>query len=249
MKIVCAPQKDGVGLVHNLRNLRAMRARVVGLTEMDAGARSETHLVRRIFGRRYKVLVRDIGGHSEEIPLAVKVGIFCRVLNFRLIRLSRDVGERGVGNDRYLVVVEFRRFGKTYVVLHTHVDAVIQDHHTGRMIQNERTVVTAIAMETIEEQARLAIFDPTVDGVWVMGDLNILPVGPGTEFPDVTPWVHSPQAMFERLGMAWDNSRVVYMAWSKKLKRRGQIQIVPAHSHVDRADHGWLVGRFTRRSA
>lgn len=245
MKIMCAPQKVGVGLEQNLRTIRGRAPRAVGLTEMDLGKTSKTHLVRSVLGKRYKVLVRDIGAHSEEIPVAVKVGPFCRVLHFKLTALSPDVGDKGTGNDRYLAETWFRRFRRTYVVLHTHTNAVVQNHDPKSpdylaMLNNVRVAPTAAAMQTIEEHAAAAIADPGVTAVWVMGDLNILPT------PREKEWEHSPQAMFRRLGMQWENSRVVYLAWSKGVKPRGKVTTIPAHSKTNRADHGWLVGRFRR---
>jgi hypothetical protein len=157
-----------------------------------------------------------------------------------VIQISPDVGTKGTGNDRYLATVRFRHHGRVYVVMHTHTNAVIQSHTTLKMLDNERKRVTADAMQTIEDKADLVLKDPRVAALWIMGDFNILPAPPDIE------WEHSPQAMFRRLGMKSENTRVVYLAWSKGLHRRGDLEVIGARTARNASDHAFLVRGFRR---
>jgi hypothetical protein len=238
MKIVVAPQKVGVGIPHNLATIKQLQPLIVGFTEMDLGQRTFVPEVRAALGPTYEVLSKDIGVHSEEIPVAVRTGPDTEVVRFRVIPISPNVGDDGIGNDRYLIVVRLRHKGLVYVVLHTHTDAVIQNLHTGLMFDNPRVAVTAAAMQTIEDEAEAVLADPDVTGLWVMGDFNYLPVDPSIQ------WEHSPQAMFDRLGMQWEHNRVVYLAWSKGIAEKRKVTQIAAHSDENASDHAWLVGHF-----
>jgi endonuclease/exonuclease/phosphatase family metal-dependent hydrolase len=241
VKIMVAPQKVGVGLGINLATVKGHQPLVVGLTEMDLGHSSFVPMMTDTLGPAYTVVSDDVGVHSQEIPVAIRTGPFSAVTRSQVIPISPDVGTKGVGNDRYLAVVRLSYRGRTYVVMHTHTDAVIQNHRTLQMLDNERVDVTAAAMQTIEDRAAAVLADPTVTALWIMGDFNVLPVDdPAIE------WVHSPQATFRRLGMQWRNSRVIYLAWSKGVHRRGDVQVIPPHTAENASDHGWLVGGFRR---
>lgn len=245
MKILVAPQKVGTGMPKALATIARIRPRVAALTEMDLGKRSLIGQLRHALGKRYRVLAKDLGQHSQEIPIALRVGRFCRLVSYKLLPLSPDVGVKGTGNDRWLAIVRWRLFGRAYVLLHTHVNAVIQNHDTkspdfGEMLHNERVPVTADGMQILEDQAAKALADPKVDGrVIVTGDLNYLPV------PRAKEWEHSPQAVFRRLGMKYENSRVVYLAWGPGL-RLATAEIIAAHSATNPADHGWILGHLRR---
>lgn len=235
-----APQKVGVGLPRNLATIKGLQPLVVAFTEMDLGPRTFIPQVRTALGPTYDVLSSDVGVHSEEIPVAIRTGPRTEVRHFKVVPISPNVGEDGVGNDRYLIVVRFLHHDHTYVVMHTHTDAVIQNLHTGLMFDNPRVDVTARAMQTIEDEAAAVLADPEVAGLWVMGDYNYLPVDPSIA------WKHSPQAMFGRLGMQWVHTRVIYLAWSKGLAERRQVTQIAAHSDENASDHTWLVGHFRR---
>jgi hypothetical protein len=245
VKILVAPQKVGTGMPKALASIAHMRPRVAGLTEMDLGKRSLVDQLRHALGKAYRVLAQDLGQHSQEIPVALRVGLFCRLVSYELLPLSPNVGTAGTGNDRWLAIVRFRLLGWVYVVLHTHVNAVIQNHdpkspHFGEMLDNDRVDATAQAMQIIEDQAAAALADPKVGGrVLVTGDLNYLPVRRSLE------WEHSPQAVFRRLGMEWTNSRVIYLAWGAGL-HLSTVSMIPAHSPDNPSDHGWILGRVRR---
>lgn len=242
MRVMTAPQKIGVGLEANLRSIRRFGPRVVGFTELDPGSRSILPTVRKVLGRSWQVIARDVGSHSEEVAVAVRTGPFTKVLGVRVEEISPNLPGPGVGNDRYLTTVRLRHYGRVYVVLNVHTNAVVQNLHTGTMRENERKRVTAVAMKTVEERAGAAIADPEVSGVFVLGDFNILPVEESRE------WTHSPQATFRRLGMTWANTRVVYLAYSKGVEPSVGVVTIPAHSARNRADHGWLLGTFRPRT-
>jgi hypothetical protein len=245
MKVLVAPQKVGTGMPKALASIAHMRPRAAGLTEMDLGKTSKVGQLRKVLGDAYRVLAKDLGQHSQEIPVALRVGLFCRLLSYELLPLSPNVGAAGTGNDRWLAVVRFRLFAWVYVLFHTHVNAVIQNHdpkspHFGEILDNDRVDATAKAMQIIEEQAAAALADPKVGGrVLVTGDLNYLPVMRSLE------WEHSPQAMFRRLDMEWTNSRVIYLAWGPGL-HLSTVNMIPAHSPDNPADHGWILGRLRR---
>jgi len=241
MRDIVAPQKVGVGLEKNLAHIRDEHPHGVALTELDLGKRDYIPVVRKVFRPQFEVIAPDKGQHSREIAVVVKG----KVLSNETIQISKDIGDAGVGNDRWVNRVKYKRWGRTYVWLHTHVDAVIQDHEPrskdfGKMLDNARTLVTAKAMETIEGLAREALRDPKVFAIKISGDFNYLPVGKGTTIPQVQPWEFSPQEMFRRLGMQWVNSRVVYYAWSKNLRKR-RVKQVPPHSRTNLSDHGRIV--------
>lgn len=237
MKIMVAPQKVGTALPHNMMSIKRMGLRAVGLTEMDLGARTGIPVVRRILGKNWFISSNDRGQHSQEIPTAVRTGMFCHVLHHKTVALSPNVGTAGVGNDRWLNITYFKRFRKTYVIFMVHTDAVVQSHQTYHMLDNHRTRVTERAMKIIEEEAYHVLHEPDVTGLFILGDFNIIPIGEGKSVS----W--GPHMMFERLHMRYDNSRVVYLAWAG-VKLNGVVNEIPAHSDSNWSDHGWLVGDF-----
>jgi hypothetical protein len=241
MKIMVAPQKLGQGLDVNLDTVLDRRPLVVGLTEMDLGSHSLVPQMREKLGSSYHVVSdATVGVHSQEIPLAIRNGPSTSVKSSKVIQISPDVGTKGTGNDRYLATVRFRHHGRLYVVMHTHTNAVIQSHKTLKMLDNERMKVTAKAMQTIEDKAKEFLKDPAVTALWIMGDFNILPAPPDIE------WEHSPQAMFRRLGMKSENTRVIYLAWSKGVHRRGDLEVIGARTMRNASDHAFLVRGFRR---
>jgi hypothetical protein len=241
MKVMVAPQKVGQGLALNLATVLDRRPLVVGLTEMDLGQHSFVPTMRETLGSSYTVISdATVGVHSQEIPVAIRNGPSTSVTSSKVVQISPDVGTKGTGNDRYLATVRFRHHGRVYVVMHTHTNAVIQSHTTLKMLDNERKRVTADAMQTIEDKADLVLKDPRVAALWIMGDFNILPAPPDIE------WEHSPQAMFRRLGMKSENTRVVYLAWSKGLHRRGGLEVIGARTARNASDHAFLVRGFRR---
>jgi hypothetical protein len=244
MKIMVAPQKMDAGLTHNLATITRLQPLVVGFTEMDLGHKTFIPQIRTGLGPTYEVVSSDIGVHSEEIPVAIRTGPHTEVERFKVLSISPDVGERGWGNDRYLVVVRFRHRDRTYVVMHTHTDAVIQNLHTGVMFDNIRVDVTAKAMQAIEDRAKAELKDPDVTALWIMGDFNYLP----PTDPSIL-WKHSPPAVFDRLGMKWVHNRVIYLAWSPGVSERRQVTQILAMSERNASDHTWLVGHFRREKA
>jgi hypothetical protein len=241
MRIMVAPQKVGVGLATNFASIKLHRPLAVGLTEMDLGRRSFIPQMRDALGSSYTVVSDDVGVHSQEIPVAILTGPLSSVLSSEVVPISPDIGTKGIGNDRYLAVVRFAYRDHTYVVMHSHTNAVIQNLRTKEMLDNPRVKATAKAMKTIEDRAQEELADPDVTALWIMGDFNYLPVDdPALE------WPHSPPAMFRRLGMTWTNTRVIYLAWSSGVHRRGAVEVVAPHTPENASDHGWLSGHFRR---
>ena len=239
MKILVAPQKVGVGLATNFATIRSLGPLAVGLTEMDHGKSTAVPELREALGSSYDVVSHDVGPHSQEIPVAIRTGPLSRVLSSEVIPISRDIGTEGIGNDRYLAVVRFVYRDRTYTVMHSHTNAVIQNLHTKKMFENPRVEATAKAMGMVEERAQEELSDPDVTALWIMGDFNYLPADdPALE------WPHSPPAMFRRLGVTWTNSRVVYLAWSRGVHRRGAVEVLEPHTPRNASDHAWLSGRF-----
>jgi len=242
VKIMVAPQKVGVGLDLNLATVKDRLPLVVGFTEMDLGERSFVPKISDTLGSSYTVVSdAGVGVHSEEIPIAIRNGPTTSVLESKVIRISPKVGTKGIGNDRYLATVRFSHRGRTYVVMHTHTNAVIQSHKTLKMLDNERVDVTAVAMQTIEDRAAKVLRDPAVTALWIMGDFNYLPV----QDPQIE-WKHSPQQTFARLGMRSTNTRVIYLAWSKGVHRRGGVEVIGPGTTRNASDHAFLVSGFRR---
>lgn len=236
MRVLVAPQHVGTGMAEAFQSVARRRPRVATFTELDLGPRSFVGQLQAALGKAYTVLSKDLGQHSEEIPVAVRG----KVLEFTLEPLSRNVAGPGTGNDRWLARVVYRPFIRRHVLLHTHTNAVIQSHHTGEMLDNAREHVTVKAMQTFEERLSADLDDPRFGGrVSVTGDFNILPVGPGTPYPHATPWEHGPQEMFQRLGMEWRNSRVIYYACGPGYRLKS-CTVIPPHSAENPSDHGWL---------
>jgi len=102
--------------------------------------------------------------------------------------------------------------------------------------------VTKKAFDKIEAEAEKHLASKGVHGVFITGDLNVLPIGEGMTDP------HSPHQMFRRLGMKYVNTRVVYLAYHG-LAMVGQAHIIPAHSPRNSADHAWILARFHRQKA
>lgn len=190
---------------------------------------------------QYNILAPDQGEHSREIPLITKD----KVLHSHLTKVSPDVGGPGTGNDRWLHEMVTQHGSKHYAWLHTHVNAVIQNHDPKSskylyMLDNHRMHVTADAMVTIEARAKEYLRDSDIFAVKVTGDFNILPVIRGQNPADAAAWEYSPQEMFKRLNMWWVNSRVVYYGATKNLMKV-HVTEVPPGTPKNRSDHGRLV--------
>ena len=242
MKIMVAPQKVGVGLDVNLATIKERLPLVVGFTEMDLGPHSFVPKIIDTLGSSYTVVSDAAAGvHSQEIPVAIRTGPSTSVIRSQVIQISPDVGTKGTGNDRYLAIVRFRHRDRTYVVMHTHTNAVIQSHKTLELLHNERAKVTAVAMQTIEDRAAAILADTTVTALWIMGDFNYLPV----QDPQIE-WKHSPQQTFARLGMRSTHTRVIYLAWSKGVHRRGRVEVIGPGTTRNASDHAFLVSGFRR---
>ena len=246
MLIMHAPQHIGEHLDANLSAVAGMRPLVAGFTELDPGRRSVMPTARRILSR-YDVLTDDegtAGPHSQEVAVAVRRGRFVKVESSHVIKLAGKVGELGIGNDRYMTVVRFKRFGKRYGYIQTHWMAALQDRATGNVNVrgNRRAAAMVSAAEKLEAQIRVLIAEGRQ--VIVAGDFNYR-LHKGSEFKL---WDHSPAAIFERLNMPYRAVGLDWMAWTRGLRLMGFTSL-PAGKAPNLSDHPWLVGRFKRRKA
>lgn len=188
MKVVIAPMKVGHDTEGSLVFLAGLKAKVYGLTEMDLGQTTALPAARRAFGRLARILTKNISAHSQEVPLIVRNAMLgYKSLSFEVLPGSPNVGVKGAGNDRVVVVHRFSLWGRVYTVIHGHSDSEVQDHdprsaHYGDFFDNERMKVTRDYMKVLRAQVELAV--RRSDAVIVMGDFNTLPVGAGTTDPD-----------------------------------------------------------------
>lgn len=243
MRIMVAPMKVGQQTKAGLEFVKSKRPLISGLTEMDAGNRNHyIGMAKAVFGLGYDVLTDPTqGAHSEEIPLIVRRGPSLGVKQFAVTPISPDVGELGVGNDRYLAEMHFRYWTKTYAFLFTHTNAVVQNlggkNPTYKIFNNERWRVSKEAWDHIEERAGHCIMNPKICGVFLAGDFNIMPIGEGLTDP------HSPHQVMTRLGMKYVNSRVTYLGyWGVKPTETPTVFLPGQHGWP--SDHAAILGKF-----
>lgn len=216
IRFMVSPMKIGHGVTSSLRFIRRKRPRIFSLTEMDLGKRTEFGAVRRVFGKRARIFSKDKGGHSQEIPIVLRMVPWVRVRKFDLFKLSDDGGAKvgGMGNDRWLARLEVKIWRKVWVYYATHTNAGVQHVASGPgygdLIKND---VGIARWHDYEDQMRRTeiylardIDDPDIDVVVLGGDLNMLPVGAGLREQ------HSPHQTFLRLNMRYVNTRVTYLA-------------------------------------
>lgn len=243
MRLMSAPMKVGQGTESSLRFIRSKNPRVFALTEMDLGRTTALPVIHKVFGRFAKVYTRDFGGHSQEIPIVVRIAPWVRVHQFDLVKLSNDMGQSvgGMGNDRYLARLEFTVGRRRWVHFATHTNAGVQHVAPGplfgTLLKNEdgkaRWKVFQLQMAQIESHLRLAIDDHAIDVVTVSGDFNMLPAEAGLIEH------YSPHRVFKRLGMIYSNTRVNYIAaHGAKIKR---VQIFPPGRNGWQSDHSALL--------
>lgn len=240
-----APMKVGKETDQGLRFIKRQKADVAGTTEMDPGGHSLMPMMRMIFGLLYHIFTKDVGPHSEEIPLA-KRRTFGRKTKFFLHQISPNLEGPGTGNDRYLAELWVRRRGRTLVFFLVHTNAVVQNHdphspNYGDFFDNERWEVSKDAWDFIAN--RISLAQAEADGIVFMGDVNVLPVGEGLTD------AHSPYVILGKLGFRVDNERVTILA-SWRLRRAGALEVIPVGHPGWPSDHAAMARTYampTRR--
>lgn len=242
MKIMVAPQKVGTS-TQNGRSIRKVRPRVVGMTEMDNGLNDSLLIaMSAALGRLFQLFAQDLGKHSREVPLYVRISRFCKVVLYKTMPLSDNVGTSGMGNDRWVNIIILKWFGTKWVIMETHLNAGIQSMKSGDLltsadaIQREKAYIKSVSLLEVITRSYM---DQYNGRVILMGDFNMIPKGDGLS------WNFSPAALFRRLDMRWVNDRVIYMAWGKGLNMY-RHKVIPAHSPQNASDHAWIVGWFWR---
>ena len=241
MKVMHAPQHIGEHLETNLRGVGRLRPLVAGFTELDPGKRSVMPTVRRCL-RAYSVCTDQVGPHSEEVAVAVRRSPFTKIQSVEVIQLARKVGEKGIGNDRYMTVVRYKRWSHQYAHVATHWMAALQDRATGNVsvAGNRRAAAMVGAAEKLEGKIRELIDEGRE--VFVTGDFNYR-IHSGAQFHL---WDYSPEAIFNRLGMPFRGVGLDWMAWTPGM-RLIDFKVLPKGKAPNLSDHPWLIGRFKRR--
>lgn len=244
MRVGIFPMKVGHGILSSLSFIKRQKPRVFSMTEMDMGHATAIPAVKHVFGRLVRIFSKDLGGHSMEIPIVLRLCPWVKVLDYSLTKLSEDGGDKvgGMGNDRYLARLKLKVWRKVWVHYATHTNAGVQKtgagEGVGKLLHNEaseaRWKVYQVQMQKIEELVQKDVDDESIDVTTLGGDMNMLPIADGlTEY-------YSPHKMFERLGMAYQNTRVVYLAVHGA--RFTKIKIYPPGKNGWLSDHGGLMG-------
>lgn len=236
MKFMHAPQHVGEFVAHNLDSVRRLNPRSVGFTEMDPGAHSEIPQMRHVL-KDYQVCTvanGDLGPHSQEVPIAVRTGPFCKVLGHKVTRISDKAGSTGLGNERYLATARIQRFGLKVAHLQTHLPAGIQDEKTGKMHANVRVPAAEHAVKAIMLELSALIsegYEVVLSGDWNWRDRG-------------EPWEFSPLAVAAIHGMSHYDDGLDWMLWTPGLT--GSVKSIPREKGLNKSDHPWLVGRLRR---
>jgi hypothetical protein len=216
VKVGLFPMKVGHRTEGSLRFIKAQKPRVFSLTEMDLGSTTYLPLVHRVLGRLSRIFSADKGGHSQEIPIVLRLAIWIKVVSYDLIQLSDDGGDAvgGMGNDRWAGRLKIKVWRKVWVLWATHLDAGVQHvaagPDLGTLLKTEagrlRWTRYQQEIQKLYNHVAIDIGDSNVDVVVVQGDLNMLPIADGVTDP------HSPVHLFhKRLGMDFVNARVGYI--------------------------------------
>lgn len=245
IRFMVSPMKVGHGITSSLKFIKRQRPRVFSMTEMDLGKRTELGAVRSVFGDKASIFSKDKGGHSQEIPIVLRRVPWVRVVRFDLFKLTKDGGPKvgGMGNDRWLARLEFKKWRKTHVYYATHTNAGVQHvaggPDEGKLLKSDVASARWLAYEDQMRQIELYltrdIADPRIDVVSLGGDLNMLPIKDGlTE-------KHSPHQTFKRLKMEYVNTRVVYFAThGARIKSH---KFFPPGRNGWLSDHGAILAR------
>jgi hypothetical protein len=243
VKIMHAPQHIGEHLDENLAAVGRLRPLSVGFTELDPGKHSAMARVRRALGS-YDICTADIGAHSEEVAIGVRRSRFTKVQHVEVVQLHAKVGKLGIGNDRYMTVVRFTRFGRQYAHIQTHWMAALQDRSTGNVNVNGNRRAAAMVVAAVKLEAKIRVLRDEGREVFVSGDFNYrLHAGKQFEL-----WDFSPAAIFERLDMPYRAVGLDWMAWTPGMSLK-EFTVLPKGKRPNLSDHPWLIGRFRRKKA
>jgi hypothetical protein len=233
-----APQHVGHFIGHNLASVHRIRPRSVGFTEMDPGHKSPVPQMKHALpGYRICTDTHGQGPHSQEVPIAVRTGRHHQVLTHRVVSLSPKVGRLGVANDRWMTITEQQHWRLKLAHIALHLNAGIQDQHTGKMHPLKRTRVTEDAVRRVETAIGILTkrgFEVVVTGDWNWRDHGV-------------PWDSSPLAVAQRNHMHAYGNGLDWILWTRGLKQQGKVRVIPRETPENRADHPWLVIRLRRR--
>lgn len=245
MRVMHAPQHVGQNIAHNARAVRALAPRSVGFTELDGGGRhASVSIVRKGLGPLYRLgVARHDASHSQEVPVAVRRTRRFRVTLVDAFQLSDDLPGKGIGNDRWMTIVEYERRGllktRKYVHIATHWNAALQNRETGELLRSDRVRTMA---ESAGPLLEVAIRRYLAAGftVFVTGDFNYRRPRLGVKL-----WYWSPQEIFTRCGLAHREDGLDYIAWSRDMRLAKYTVIRPGA--VNKSDHPWLIADLRRK--
>lgn len=247
MKVMHCPQHVGEHLAENLRTVAREHPLTVGFTEVDLGPRDFIGVIEQGLPG-YRVCAPDRGQHSREVPIALREDPHTEFERVQLISLSEDLPGPGTGNDRWMNIVRFRHRGHPYFDIATHWNAAIQDMSTGKMHHNNRVAATVDASRLLSLHLQVLQHGEGREG-WVHGDFNYrsMNLAAGWALNDSELWRYAPQRVFDSAGLGWYENGLDYLAWTRGLRRTGDVRVIPRLSAANMSDHPWLVGTFERR--
>lgn len=242
------PQKvDNGSLRLDLQWIKDVGVASGGLTEM--ALRKDD--VMAVFGPdedKYRVHFEEHGGRPIEIPGFVNKKL-ANEIDFQYIAISPGIANvsfvkpRGITLMKYILKVTDKH-GKTekqkVAHIHTHWDAALQNKDTGGVYTNAKRVAFARDnSRRIEALARRLMEHGWA--VFITGDFNYRNFKWLARF---RLWYYSPQRMFKRLKLHYEEQGLDYMAYDTKRVRRVGMETVPPGHRGNHGDHPYLIGSF-----
>lgn len=220
------PEKD-------IKRLTRLNADAIGLQE----AHNHLELIRREAAPLYNTHVgMDIGKRNitafREVPILLH-----HKRNFEGMASHKisNLTDKGIGNARSMTTVRFRKYGRKFAHINTHLNAKIQNHDTGK----PRSVRIPRVAEYIKSAGRLQRHIKQLQKrgykVIVTGDLNYMS---HKRIPGFFYMYWAPQKIFRRCGLHWVENGLDYVAWDKSLRKIGHGLV---GTKATGSDHNWIV--------
>jgi len=238
MRIMHAPSHVNQHVDSELESIYKINPLSVGRTEMDPGRTSNVPAMRRIL-HGYSVHTANIGPHSQEVPIGLRMDDDVTDVHSHVTQLSQDLG-KGIGNDRYMTVVLFARKGSEYFHIQTHWNAGIQAKGTGAILNNDRVKAMEKAFHIMVHEASGLIAQGR-EG-FISGDFNY------RRPPIAQLWDCSPQKLYSTLGMHYHEEGIDYIGWTKGMRQSAPVRVIARGTRINQSDHPWLVGHFVRKN-
>ena len=221
----------------DLRFIKELNVLSGGLTEMSYD-KDDVMAVLGPSEKQYRVYWDSHRGRPIEIPMFVD-RLRVDDHEFKYIPVSPGDPDSRIVKPRGVSILKFTYRGRKAAQIHTHWDAVLQNRSTGELVKAKRVRYARENSKTIERVARRLIEQGYA--VFITGDFNYRDFHWLARF---RLWWHSPQRMFKRLGLAWYNSRLDYLAWDPHRVHKLGIQEIPPGHKGNHGDHPYIIGSF-----